>query len=155
MSLFYSTFLVGLIHGGSVRSDVSIPYLDTPVIRTGETYDAMVKSLNAATRANKIGIFVQASAAISAKRMGKIIPGNVVVELYRPDFVVWLLKASVRAVISAPIRFYIAEDPGTGKATLTCHTPSSVFSPCKNAELGAVAPEYGTIFAKIAADAVK
>ena len=65
----------------------------------------MVKSLNAATRANKIGIFVQASAAISARRMGKIIPGNVVVELYRPNFVVWLLKASVRAVISAPIRF--------------------------------------------------
>ena len=52
--------------------------------------------------------------------MGKIIPGNVVVELYRPDFVVWL-KASVRAVISAPIWFYIAEDPGTGKATLTCN----------------------------------
>ena len=78
----------------------------------------MVKSLNAATRANKIGIFVQASAAIIAKRMGKIIPGNVVVELYRTDFVVWL-KASVRAVISAPIWFYIAEDPGTGKATLT------------------------------------
>ena len=54
--------------------------------------------MTAATKANKMGIVVRASAAISARRMGKIIPGNIVVKLYRPDFAVWVLKASVRTV---------------------------------------------------------
>ena len=87
--------------------------------------------------------------------MGKIIPRNMVVKLYRPDFAVWVLKASVRAVISVPIPLYITGDPDTGKATPTCRTPSSVFGPYKIAELDAVPPELGAIFEKIATGAVK
>jgi uncharacterized protein (DUF302 family) len=78
-----------------------------------------------------------------------------VMMVYRPDFAIRMLNASVPAGIEAPIRYYITEDPGTGKATLTYRTPSSVFAPYKNAALDAMAKELDVIFAKIASDATK
>ena len=64
-----------------------------------------------------------------------------------------MLKASVPAGIEAPIRFYITEDPASGKATLTYRTPSGVFGPYKNTDRVAMAKELDVIFAKIVADA--
>jgi uncharacterized protein (DUF302 family) len=115
----------------------------------------MVKSLTAAIKANKMGLVAKASATVGAKRIGKTIPGNMVIMVYRPDFAVRMLEASVPAGIEAPIRFYITEDPASGTATLTYRTPSSVFNPYKNAALDKMAAELDAIFAKIAADATK
>ena len=64
-----------------------------------------------------------------------------------------MLKASVPAGIEAPNRFYITEDPASGKATPTYRTPSSVFGPYKNVDRVAMTKELDVIFAKIAADA--
>ena len=102
-----------------------------------------------------MGLVTRASATVGAKSLSKTIPGNMVVGVYRPDFAIRMLKASVAAGIEAPIRFYITEDPTNGKATLSYRTPSSVFSPYKNADLDAMAKELDVIFAKIAADATK
>lgn len=135
------------------QADVATPYAGTKIIKTSKTYGDLVKSLNAAVKANKMGLVTRASATVGAKSLGKTIPGNMVVGVYRPDFAIRMLKASVPAGIEAPIRFYITEDPATGKATLTYRTPSSVFNPYKNADLDAMARELDVIFAKIAADA--
>lgn len=102
-----------------------------------------------------MALVTRASATVGAKRLGKTIPGNMVVGVYRPDFAIRLLKASVAAGIEAPIRFYITEDPKNGKTTLSYRTRSSVFSPYKNSDLDAMAKELDVIFAKIAADATK
>jgi uncharacterized protein (DUF302 family) len=66
-----------------------------------------------------MGLVARASATMGAKSIGKTIPGNMVVMVYRPDFAIRMLKASVPAGIEAPIRFYITENPATGSATLT------------------------------------
>lgn len=147
----------GLLLGSPalVQADVAAPYSGTKVIKTSKSYGDMVKSLTAAIKANKMGLVARASATVGAKRIGKTIPGNMVIMVYRPDFAVRMLKASVPAGIEAPIRYYITEDPGTGKATLTYRTPSSVFNPYKNAALDKMAAELDVIFAKIAADATK
>lgn len=136
-------------------ADVATPYPGTKIIKTGKAYGDLVKSLNAAVKANKMGLVTRASATVGAKSLGKTIPGNMVVGVYRPDFAIRMLKASVPAGIEAPIRFYITEDPATGKATLTYRTPSSVFNPYKNADLDAMAKDLDIIFAKIAADATR
>lgn len=137
------------------RADIAAPYPGTKVIETSKSYGALVKSLTAAIKANKMGLVSKASATVGAKSIGKTIPGNMVVMVYRPDFAIRMLTASVPAGIEAPIRFYITENPATGKASLTYRTPSSVFNPYKNAELDRMAAELDTIFAKIAADATK
>lgn len=137
------------------KADVTAPYAGTVEIKTGKTYGALVKSLTDAIKANKMGLVAKASATVGAKSIGKTIPGNMVIMVYRPDFAIRMLKASVPAGIEAPIRYYITEDPATGKATLTYRTPSSVFNPYRNAELDAMAKELDVIFARIARDATK
>ena len=82
----------------------------------------------------------------------KTIPGNMVVGVYRPDFAVRMLDASVAAGIEAPLRFYITEN-ADGTATLTYRKPSAVFAPYGVPALDEMAKELDAIFAKIAADA--
>ena len=134
-------------------ADVATPYKGTKVIKTGMTYAALVDKLQGAIKKNKMGIVARASATVGAKSIGVTIPGNMVIMVFRPDFAVRMLKASVPAGIEAPIRFYVTEG-ADGKATLTYRTPSSVFAPYKNADLDKMAGELDAIFAKIEKDAV-
>lgn len=145
-TLFYGT--------GPAFSGNPAPYPGTRIIETEQSYAGLVDRLNKAVRGNKMGIVARASATLGAKSIGVQIPGNMVIMVYRPDFAVRMLKASVPAGIEAPLRFYVTEDPESGKATLTYRTPSSVFGPYGNAELDVMAKELDGIFARIAADAV-
>lgn len=127
------------------------PYPGTKVIKTGHGYKTLTERLMKAIRKNKMGIVARASASMGAKSIGVAIPGNMVVMVYRPDFAVRMLKASVPAGIEAPIRFYVTEDTDA-KATLTYRTPSSVFRPYGSAELDKMAVELDAIFTKIVDD---
>ena len=124
------------------------------VIDTNHGYAALVERLNAAVKANKMGLVTRASATLGAKSLGKTIPGNMVVGVYRPDYAVRMLEASVPAGIEAPIRFYITEN-ADGTATLSYKKPSAVFAPYEDggAALEALAAELDSVFAKIAKEA--
>jgi uncharacterized protein (DUF302 family) len=119
------------------------------------SFPELVKRLDAAIKAHKMFVVTRASASIGAKRRGVTIPGNMVVGVYRNDFAVRMLEASVLAGIEAPIRFYIWEAEN-GRAVLSYRKPSVVFAPYNGgAKLKALAAELDTIFAAIARDAVK
>jgi uncharacterized protein (DUF302 family) len=121
---------------------------------TSHSYKELIERLNGAVKANKMGLVTRASATVGAASLGKTIPGNMVVGVYRPDFAIRMLAASVPAGIEAPIRFYITENPD-GTATLSYKTPSAVFAPYADGgdKLKAMAQELDAIFAKIAAEA--
>ena len=125
------------------------------VLKTPHGYQELVKRLGDAIKANKMGLVTKASATVGAASQGKTIPGNMVVGVYRPDFAVRMLAASVDAGIEAPIRFYITEN-ADGTATLSYKTPSQVFAPYADGGemLKAMAKELDAIFAKIAREAV-
>jgi len=115
----------------------------------------LVKRLDDAIKTHKMFVVTRASASIGAKRRGVSIPGNMVIGVYRNDFAVRMLEASVPAGIEAPIRFYIWQG-NNGKAVLSYRKPSVVFAPYKGgAKLKALAAELDTIFAAIARDTVK
>ena len=125
------------------------------VIDTGHGYKALIARLDGAVKANKMGLVGRASATLGAKAMLKqTIPGNMVVGVYRPDFAVRMLAASLPAGIEAPIRFYITEN-GDGTATLSYKKPSAVFAPYTDggAALRELAAELDILFAKIAKEA--
>ena len=124
------------------------------VTKTGHSYKGLIERLNKAVKANKMGLVTRASATLGAKSKGKIIPGNMVIGVYRPDFAIRMLAASVPAGIEAPIRFYITENQD-GTATLSYKTPSAVFAPYADggAKLAEMAEELDTLFAKIAREA--
>ena len=84
------------------------------------------------------------------------IPGNMIIGVYRNDYALRMLDASVEAGIEAPIRFYITENED-GSATLSYKTPSHVFSPyfaTAKPELAVLAQELDVIFDKIAQRAI-
>ena len=85
---------------------------------------------------------MRAGAAVSARRpdhrRGIDIPGNAVVEVFRNDFAVRMLSASVPAGIEAPLRYYLTEN-ADGSTTLTYRAPSAVFAPYGVSDLDAMA----------------
>ena len=124
------------------------------VLPTKHSFKELVARLDEAVQANDMGLVTRASASAGAAGRGVKIPGNMVVGVYRNDFAVRMLDASVPAGIEAPIRFYLTEN-ADGTATLSYRAPSVVFAPYKGgAKLEALAHELDGIFAKIAADAV-
>lgn len=144
--------LMLLAMGQFARAENPTPYPDTRVIETKHAYKDLVARLDEAVKASKMGLVTRASATAGAARLGKTIPGNMVVGVFRPDFAIRMLAASVPAGIEAPLRFYITEN-ADGTATLTYRKPSAVFAPYAAPALDEMARELDAIFAKIAGDA--
>jgi uncharacterized protein (DUF302 family) len=122
-------------------------------IKTEQSFEELVDSLKGAVEANEMVVVTQACASCGAAKRGIAIPGNMVLGVYRNDFAVRMLEASVPAGIEAPIRFYITEN-ADGTASLTYRMPSAVFAPYKTADLAAMAKELDQIWQKIIDDAV-
>lgn len=121
-------------------------------------YAELLSDLKAAVKAGKMGLVTEAGPTQAAKqRLGVTIPGNRVIGVFRPDFAVRILKLSEAAMIEAPIRFYVTEQPD-GAAMLSYKTPSHVFAPYMaegGEELAKAAAELDAIFASIAAGALQ
>ncbi len=157
MARILGILLIGfmLLPGGPARAAAWEVPAGWSAIDTGHSYQALIARLDAAVKANKMGLVSRASATLGAKKMlKKTIPGNMVIGVYRPDFAVRMLAASVPAGIEAPIRFYITEN-ADGTATLSYKKPSAVFAPYTGggAALRELAAELDTLFAKIAREA--
>lgn len=128
------------------------------VTKTTLDYPSLIKRVNEAAAAHKIGIVSRASATVgAAKVLNKKIPGNMVVGLYHPRFAVPMLEASTAAGIEAPIRVYITEN-SDGTATLSYKKPSTVFAPYMKeggAKLQKLAESLDGLFASLARQATK
>ena len=121
-------------------------------VATSYGFDALAARLEKSIESNKMGLVAQASASRGAAARGEKIRGNLVLMVFRNDYAVRMLAASVPAGIEAPLRIYVTED-ADGKASVTWHAPSAVFAPYGSAELNAMARELDPIFEKIVRDA--
>jgi uncharacterized protein (DUF302 family) len=115
-------------------------------------FETLVARVEAAIAAQKMGLVAQASASRGAAARGVKIPGNAVLMVFRNDYAVRMLQASVPAGIEAPLRLYVTEN-ADGSASLSWRTPSAVFAPYKNAAIDEMARELAPIFERIASDA--
>jgi uncharacterized protein (DUF302 family) len=115
-------------------------------------FDALAARLEKAIAANRMGLVAQASASRGAAARGVKIRGNLVLMVFRNDYAVRMLAASVPAGIEAPLRLYVTEG-ADGKASVAWRAPSAVFAPYGSAELDAMARELDPIFEKIVRDA--
>ncbi len=147
-----AVLLISAMIGGARAAGDKWPYPGVNVMKTGMTYTALWQKLESAISTNKMGLVTRASASTGAASRGIKIAGNAVFGVYRNDFAVRMLEASVPAGIEAPLRFYLTEN-ADGTATLTYRSPSAVFAPYGSAKLDAMARELDAIFANIAHDA--
>lgn len=126
------------------------------VVPTSKSYQTLVDDLKASIKAEKMLLVTQASASAGAKGRGLTIPGNRIMGVYRNDYAVRMLEASIAAGIEAPIRFYVTEN-SDGTATLSWKTPSFVFAPYLEEggdKLAELAAELDGVFQTIATRAV-
>jgi len=131
------------------QSAPALPGTHTVASRYG--FDALAARLEKAIEANKMGLVAQASASRGAAARGVKIRGNLVLMVFRNDFAVRMLAASVPAGIEAPLRIYVTED-ADGKASVTWRAPSAVFAPYGSAALNAMARGLDPVFDKIVRD---
>ncbi|MCP5060537.1 MAG: DUF302 domain-containing protein [bacterium] len=144
-------FLIG--HAPAAAFDVAdFPMDGMVVLETPHAFGELVSRVEQAITDHKMGLVTQASASVGAAGRGVIIPGNRVVGVFRPDFAVRMLAASLPAGFEAPLRFYLVENPD-GKAALAYRKPSAVFGPYGSQELDRLAEELDPIFSGIAAQA--
>ncbi|WP_247653772.1 DUF302 domain-containing protein [Labrenzia sp. PHM005] len=123
---------------------------------TTHAYQDLVDRVKTAVKAEGMLLVTQASASAGAKGRGLKIPGNRIIGVYRNDYAIRMLEASIAAGIEAPVRFYVTENKDQ-TATLSWKTPSFVFAPymAEGGEaLSELAQELDGVFQTIAAKAV-
>ena len=148
-------FLVGLTLAVPLGNAHAAEMQGWKVAKTPHGYQELIKRVDQAVKDNKMGLVTRASATVGAKKvLNKTIPGNMVIGVYRPDFAVRMLEASVPAGIEAPIRLYITENDD-GTATLSYKIPTAVFAPYTDGgeKLRDLAAELDKIFASIVSQA--
>ncbi len=141
-----------ILSSGPVRADDASP-TGTRVLPSGHSFETLVARVEAAIEHHKMGLVAQASASRGAAARGVEIPGNAVLMVFRNDFAVRMLRASIAAGIEAPLRLYVTEN-ADATASLRYRTPSAVFAPYRNSKLDELAAELDPIFDGIARDAV-
>ncbi len=117
-------------------------------------FDTLSERLEHAILANGLAVVAQASASKGAKARGVEIPGNVVVMVFRNDYAVRMLEASISAGIEAPLRLYLTES-SDGSASISYYYPSSIFARYGNNDLDDMAKELDPIIENIVRDAVR
>jgi len=150
LSLLSLALLAPMANDALAQSAASLPGMRTVVSAYG--FDALATRLEKAIEANKMGLVAQASASRGAAARGVKIRGNLVLMVFRNDYAVRMLAASVPAGIEAPLRLYLTED-AMGKASVSWRAPSAVFAPYGSAELDVMARELDLVFEKIVRDA--
>jgi len=98
------------------------------VIETDKSYNQLIADVKSATKSNGMGVVTQAGPTGAAANRGITIPGNRVIGIFNNDFAVKILATSTAAMIEAPVRIYVTEEPD-GHATLSYKLPSHVFAP--------------------------
>lgn len=136
--------------GTAFAENVTLP--GTLTLASKHDFNALVARVVAAVSAQKMGLVASASASAGAAGRGVHIPGNTVLMVFRNDYAVRMLQASVSAGIEAPIRLYVTEN-ADGTASLTYRAPSVVFAPYRSEKLDDMARELDPIFERIVHDA--
>ncbi|WP_298819092.1 DUF302 domain-containing protein [uncultured Roseibium sp.] len=156
MRLLISVFIWLIVAVGVSQADSLSNREGWKVIPTEQSYSDLVESVKAAVKAEKMLLVTQASASAGAKGRGLKIPGNRIMGVYRNDYAIRMLEASVAAGIEAPIRFYVTEN-SDGSGTLSWKTPGFVFAPYMDEggdALAELAAELDDVFQTIADNAV-
>lgn len=127
------------------------------VIPTQKSYAELLGDVRQAVGAENMGLVTDVGPTETAARRGETIPGNRVLGVFRNDFAVRIIRVSVPAMIEAPIRLYVTENPD-GTATLSWKKPSHVFAPYfegGGSELRAISAELDDIFEAIGSTATE
>ncbi len=157
MKRYIGAVLAALVlAAGPAAADGMQPRDGWQVIATEMTHATLLDRLIAAVPDEGMGVVTQAGPTGAARARGIEIPENRVIGVFNNRYAVDILELSTAAMIEAPVRFYVTENPDDGTATLSWKEPSFVFAPYADeggAALAQLAEELDARFEAIAARA--
>jgi uncharacterized protein (DUF302 family) len=106
-----------------------------------------VAKLLAGVEAENMRIVAHINGQANAAKMGKQVPADQILEIFRPDFAIRVWSACKPAGYDIPLRIYVYELDSAVK--VACRLPSEVFAPYGSSELDAIGNELDTIFNNI------
>jgi uncharacterized protein (DUF302 family) len=110
-----------------------------------ETVAKLLQGIEAANMRVVAHINGQANAA----KMGKQVPADQILEVFRPDFAIRVWNACKAAGHDIPLRIHVYEEGDAVK--VACRMPGEVFAPFGVAELDTIGSELDAIFSDILA----
>ena len=106
-----------------------------------------VNKLLAGIEAENMRVVAHINGQANAAKIGKEVPADQILEIFRPDFAVRVWEACKPAGHDIPIRIHIYEEDE--KVKVACRLPSEVFEPFKTPALDHIGQELDTIFNNI------
>ena len=116
-------------------------------ITTPISADAAVEALKGGIEAANMRLVAHINGQANAKKIGKDVPADQILEIFRPDFAIKVWSACKPAGHDIPLRIHVYEDGDETK--VACRMPTTVFEPYDSLELMAVGEELDGIFNSI------
>lgn len=116
-------------------------------ITTSLNVDDVVSTLLAGIEAENMRVVAHINGQANAAKMGKEVPADQIIEIFRPDFAIRVWQACKPAGYDIPLRIHVYEDGDQVK--VACRLPSTVFVGFKSEELDAIGVELDEIFNNI------
>ena len=115
------------------------------------TAEAAVEALKAGIEAANMRVVAHINGQANAAKMGKQVPADQILEVFRPDYAIRVWEACKAAGHDIPLRIHVYENGDAVK--VACRMPSAVFAPFASSQLDAIGSELDTIFDGILAKA--
>ncbi len=113
-------------------------------VTTSLSADDAVAALKGGIEAANMRLVSHINGQANAKKIGKEVPADQILEIFRPDYAIRVWAACKPAGYDIPLRIHVYEDDGQTK--VACRLPTAVFEPYGSADLMAVGDELDAIF---------
>jgi uncharacterized protein (DUF302 family) len=117
------------------------------VIKSNQSAEQTVETLLAAIEQQNMRVVAHINGQANAAKMGKTVPADQILEVFRPDFAIRVWQACKAAGHDIPLRIHIYEQDED--VIVACRMPGEVFSPFNSPELDAIGHELDEIFSNI------
>lgn len=115
------------------------------------TPEEAVNALLSAIESENMRVVAHINGQANAAKMGKEVPADQILEVFRPDFAIRVWTACKPAGHDIPLRIHVYEDGDEVK--VACRMPTEVFAPFDSIQLNEIGVELDGIFEKILSSA--
>lgn len=115
----------------------------TSSLSAEETVETLLKGIEA----ENLRVVAHINGQANAARLGKTVPADQILEVFRPDFAIRVWAACKPAGHDIPLRIHVYESDDAVR--VACRLPSEVFAPFGSSELDAIGEELDILFNNI------
>jgi uncharacterized protein (DUF302 family) len=116
-------------------------------IKSNQTAEQTVETLLSAIEQQNMRVVAHINGQANAAKMGKTVPADQILEVFRPDYAIRVWEACKAAGHDIPLRIHVYEQGE--EVIVACRMPGTVFSAFNSPELDAIGLELDEIFSNI------